>query len=188
MKINPGSPETPSRQIAAALRARIHSGSYQPGDRLPSIPGLAEGYGVAKQTVQRAIDQLRIEGLLVTKPGSGTYVRGARRRLARLARGRYGTTRGYHASLPTRYRERIYRVGPAPAPAHVAHPFEVAPETSLLARRHLLVDGDTTVEVGVSWLSPAGLAGTALAEAENLGRPLYQEVEDVTGRRYGKVT
>jgi len=99
MTINPGAAEFPHRPIASQLKDRIRRGDWQPGERLPSIPAMAEMFGVAKQTVQRTVDQLRVEGILITKPGSGTYVRGTRRRLNRLARGRYGSHRGYHADL-----------------------------------------------------------------------------------------
>src|SRR5438045_9743496 len=107
MTVNPGAAEVPHRQIAAQLRARIHRGEWGPGERLPSIPAIATAYGVAKQTVQRTIDQLRIEGLLITRPGSGTFVRGTRRRLNRLSRGRYGPQRGYPPHLPPPPRQRL---------------------------------------------------------------------------------
>lgn len=188
MSINPGAAEFPHRQIAAELRARIRRGDWAPGERLPSIPALAEAYGVAKQTVQRTIDQLRVEGLLITKPGSGTYVRGTKRRLNRLSRGRYGVQRGYHADLAARYRQQLVSVGRAPAPAEVAEAFGVSPGAELLARRHLVRTGDAPVEVGASWLRPSDTAGTALERPETFGRPLYQEVEEVTGRRYTTAT
>src|SRR5215475_4807963 len=91
--VNPGATEHPHRQIAQSLRDRIQAGEWAAGERIPSIPALADAYGVAKQTVQRAIDQLRVEGILITRPGSGTYVRGTRRKLNRLSRGRYGGQR-----------------------------------------------------------------------------------------------
>ncbi|HEV7897832.1 MAG TPA: GntR family transcriptional regulator [Planosporangium sp.] len=184
MSINPGAAEFPHRQISAQLRARIHRGEWAPGERLPSIPAIAEMYGVAKQTVQRAIDQLRVEGLLITKPGSGTYVRGTKRRLNRLSRGRYGSQRGYHADLAARYRQHLIFVGPAAAPAEVAEAFGLPAGAELLTRRHLVRTGDAPVEVGASWLRPSDTAGTSLERPETFGRPLYQEVEDVTGRRY----
>src|SRR5919201_5880253 len=127
MEVNPGAAEHPHRQIAAALRAQIRRGDWGPGERLPSIPAIAQMYGVAKQTVQRTIDQLRIEGLLITKPGSGTFVRGTRRRLNRLARGRYGAQRGYHADLADRYRQQLVEVGRAAAPAEVTDAFGISP-------------------------------------------------------------
>src|SRR5918998_5085825 len=132
MSINPGAAEVPHRQIAAQLRSRIKRGDWAPGERLPSIPAIAAQYGVAKQTVQRTIDQLRVEGLLITRPGSGTFVRGTKRRLNRLSRGRYGTHRGYHADLAARYRQHLTEVGRSPAPGDVAEAFGVSPGTTLV--------------------------------------------------------
>jgi GntR family transcriptional regulator len=188
MEINPGAAEYPHRQIAAQLRERIRRGEWNAGDRLPSIPAIAEMYGVAKQTVQRTIDQLRVEGLLITKPGSGTFVRGTRRRLNRLSRGRYGSFRGYHADLAARYRQQLVEVGRSPAPPEVADAFGVAAGTELTVRRHLVRAQDAAVEVGASWLLPRDTAGTGLERMEAFGRPLYQEVEEVTGRRYATAT
>ncbi len=167
-----------------SCKAQIRSGDWGPGERLPSIPAIAELFGVAKQTVQRAVDQLRVEGILITKPGSGTYVRGTRRRLNRLSRGRYGGFRGYHADLAARYRQQLLGVGRAPAPPEVADAFGVADGTELLVRRHLVRTEDAPVEVGASWFRAADAAGTSLERAEAFGRPLYQEAEEATGRRY----
>src|SRR5262245_31199485 len=132
---NPGTAEHPHRQIAASLQQRVRAGEWAAGERIPSIPALAQAYGVAKQTVQRTIDHLRVEGLLITRPGSGTYVRGVRRRLNRLSRGRYGTRRGHHADLARRYRQELLHVGPAPAPPEVADAFGVAGGTPLVLPR-----------------------------------------------------
>jgi GntR family transcriptional regulator len=188
MEINPGAAEHPHRQIAAELRSRIRRGDWAPGERLPSIPAIAQMYGVAKQTVQRTIDALRIEGLLITKPGSGTYVRGTRRKLNRLSRGRYGIQRGYHADLAARYRQQLVEVGRAPAPAEVADAYGVPAGTELVVRRHLVRTQDATVEVGASWLLPSDAKGSSLERMQAFGRPLYQEVEEVTGRRYVRAT
>jgi GntR family transcriptional regulator len=182
--VNPGAAEFPHRQIAQILRARIRSGDWGPGERLPSIPTIARTFGVAKQTVQRTIDQLRVEGLLITKPGSGTYVRGTRRRLNRLSRGRYGAHRGYHSDLAARYRQYLTEVGRAPAPPEVADAFGVSGGTELVVRRHEVRTQDATVEVGASWFRFADAGGTSLEQDRGFGRPLYQEVEEVTGRRY----
>src|ERR1700751_2718249 len=132
MEINPGTAEHPHRQIAAQLRPQIRRGDWGPGERLPSIPAIAQMYGVAKQTVQRTIDQLRIEGVLITKPGSGTFVRGTRRKLNRLSRGGSGPRRGYHADLAARYRQQLTEVGHSPATEEVADAFGVPAGTELL--------------------------------------------------------
>jgi GntR family transcriptional regulator len=186
--VNPGAAEAPHRQIASQLRERVRRGDWAPGERLPSIPALAAQYGVAKQTVQRTIDQLRVEGLLITRPGSGTYVRGTRRRLNRLSRGRYGPQRGYHAELAARYRQHLVHAGRSPAPPEVAEAFGVAAGSHLIMRRHLVRTADAPVEVGASWFRPVDAAGTPLERPQPFDRPLYQEVEEATGRRYTTAT
>jgi GntR family transcriptional regulator len=40
----------------------------------------------------------------------------------------------------------------------------------------------------VSWFRPLEVAGTGLERQQTFGRPLYQEVEEVTGRRYATAT
>jgi GntR family transcriptional regulator len=63
------------RPIAADLRKKIRSGDYAPGDRLPSNAALRARYGVAGQTVQHAMNSLRSEGLVETRPGLGWFAR-----------------------------------------------------------------------------------------------------------------
>lgn len=67
---------SPYLQVADALRAAIRDGVYPQGERLPSVVDLAGEFGVAKMTVQRALAELRSEGLLMAWQGRGTYVRG----------------------------------------------------------------------------------------------------------------
>jgi DNA-binding transcriptional MocR family regulator len=45
-----------------------------PGQRLPSTREISAGHRVSPVTVSRALAGLRAEGVLVTRPGSGTYV------------------------------------------------------------------------------------------------------------------
>jgi DNA-binding transcriptional regulator YhcF (GntR family) len=75
MTIDPEDPRPPYLQVAGQLRAAILTKKYVPGDQLPSGPELAKQYGVARQTAQNAIKVLRDEGLVVSRHGSGTYVR-----------------------------------------------------------------------------------------------------------------
>ena len=81
------SDSTPSRRIAADLRQAIGSGEYRPGHQLPSGSVLMARYKVARQTVQNAIDVLRLEGLVVGRQGAGWFVR-ERPAVQRLARSR----------------------------------------------------------------------------------------------------
>jgi GntR family transcriptional regulator len=61
-------------RLAAALRERIKSGDLRPGDALPSINRLAQEEGVAKTTVQKALQVLKDEGLVRGIQGWGTIV------------------------------------------------------------------------------------------------------------------
>ena len=60
--------------ITEALRARLAAGEFRPGSTLPSEAALVAEYGVARNTVRRALDQLADEGLIVTQPGRGRLV------------------------------------------------------------------------------------------------------------------
>jgi DNA-binding transcriptional regulator YhcF (GntR family) len=62
-------------RIAAELRARITSGDIPPDGLLPSVRALSETHGVARETVQRAMDQLRADGLIVSDMGHGYRAR-----------------------------------------------------------------------------------------------------------------
>ncbi|WP_445185141.1 GntR family transcriptional regulator [Pseudonocardia sp. Cha107L01] len=68
------------QQVRDRLRAAIKIGELGPGDRLPTHKALADEYGLAMETVKRALNELRAEGLIVTRQGKGTYVRAEPRR------------------------------------------------------------------------------------------------------------
>lgn len=61
-------------RLAASLRARIIQGEWDTGERIPAFEDLATTYGVAVNTVRKAIELLCIEGLLQSSRGRGTTV------------------------------------------------------------------------------------------------------------------
>lgn len=61
-------------RIAGDLRARIRSGEYAPGSRLPSKSQLTSEYEVSDGPVNEALKVLRTEGLVETRQGSGSFV------------------------------------------------------------------------------------------------------------------
>ncbi len=62
-------------QVFAILKAKIASGEWENGDRIPSENELASQFGVSRMTIHNALQRLSTMGLLETKPGDGTYVR-----------------------------------------------------------------------------------------------------------------
>jgi len=68
------------------LRDAIVSGVVEAGANLPSTRSLATEWGVSRNTILAAYEQLAIEGLVISRRGSGTRVRGRRLRLRQILR------------------------------------------------------------------------------------------------------
>ena len=62
------------QQVATILRDRIASGEYLRGSRIPSLVALTAEFGIAEVTVQKAVNLLKADGLLIGSVGRGTYV------------------------------------------------------------------------------------------------------------------
>lgn len=67
-------PRKGSPEIATEMRRAIETGQYSRFERLPASRQLAAEFGVARNTLRDALYQLEKEGMLETRPGSGTYV------------------------------------------------------------------------------------------------------------------
>ena len=62
------------QQIVDELTMRVASGSYAPGDKLPSVRDLAMDAGVNPNTMQRALAELERKGLVFSERTSGRFV------------------------------------------------------------------------------------------------------------------
>lgn len=69
------SPTAPYEQIASYLRGEIADGALPPRHRLPPARELATLFGVATATVQRALGDLKADGLIIAAGSRGTFVR-----------------------------------------------------------------------------------------------------------------
>ena len=56
------------------FRSLIRQGALKPGERLPSERVLAEQLHVSRSSVREAIRSLELQGLVVSKRGSGTFI------------------------------------------------------------------------------------------------------------------
>ena len=61
-------------QLVEQLKAKIVSGEYPPGQRIPPVRELAAEAGVNPNTLQRAFSELEREGLVYTQRTSGRYI------------------------------------------------------------------------------------------------------------------
>ena len=62
------------RQIYEDLYSAIATGSFRPGDRLPSEAELGKRYNTSRITVAKAVNDLQTHGLVSRRAGSGTHV------------------------------------------------------------------------------------------------------------------
>jgi DNA-binding LacI/PurR family transcriptional regulator len=74
-----GIPPTPSgipkyRQVYEDLHSAIRTGSFHPGERLPSEAELGERYNTSRITVAKALKELQLQGMVSRRAGSGTHV------------------------------------------------------------------------------------------------------------------
>lgn len=61
-------------RIYCSLRERIESQEFKSGDLLPTEPELERLFGSSRSPVRQALSLLESEGLIVRRPGKGTFV------------------------------------------------------------------------------------------------------------------
>ncbi|MGC4986620.1 GntR family transcriptional regulator [Streptomyces sp. DT193] len=65
----------PYQRIVQDVRDQVRLGRAKSNDKLPSTRELADHYGVAPGTVQRALAELRAEGVVYSHQGRGSFIR-----------------------------------------------------------------------------------------------------------------
>ncbi len=107
------------RRLYEALRRAMLDGKLSAGDRLPSSRELTQDLKLSRNTVVAALNQLTVEGYLVSRVGSGTYVNDNLPRTA---------ARTHHARASTRLASLSKR-GNALSTTYCATQLEVQPFT-----------------------------------------------------------
>ena len=59
--------------IKQTLKSRLLTGTYRPGQAIPSETQLAKEFVVSRMTARRALDELEREGLIYRVQGSGSF-------------------------------------------------------------------------------------------------------------------
>jgi len=73
-RINHRAPRLLWQQVHDDVLGEIRSGALAPDDRLPSEMEMAEQYGVSRDVIRRAKEELAAQGWLIVLQGRGTYV------------------------------------------------------------------------------------------------------------------
>jgi GntR family transcriptional regulator of arabinose operon len=69
------SPIPKHQRVRQTIADAIASGEYQPGQRLPSESELVNTFDASRPTVNRALRELQLTGIIERRAGSGSYVR-----------------------------------------------------------------------------------------------------------------
>jgi len=175
-------------QIAGHIRDQIVRGDLRPGGEVPSERELAASWKVARPTAARALEVLRMQGLVTSVQGSGTFVREAG--AAPRARERYERARDLGTMYGITESVEFVACETAPAPAHVSEALQMESNASVIRRARLLRNADgRPIELSTSWF-PGHLADIAprLLEPERLIGGTGRYLAEATGRgpEYGR--
>jgi GntR family transcriptional regulator len=161
------------QHIATWLRDQIESGTYSPGDKVPSENELMAIFSVEQPTARHALEMLKNEGLVFARRGSGTFVREFRpiRRVSpdRLRSTVWGAGRSiWSVDLDLRPTAREVRVKEEDAPDAVANVLELPTEARVWVRRRCYFVEDRPVQTATSYYPAHLVAGSAIT-VENTG-------------------
>ncbi|MFG2709638.1 GntR family transcriptional regulator [Streptomyces goshikiensis] len=162
-------------RIAADLRDEIMSGDLAPGTKLPSTIHLKARFDASSATVQKALQLLKDERLVIGRAGAAVTVRENRQRT--IAPAGSLTTAPTGAAYPwlanaaehgTTAHSTLLKVGEVTPPADVAAMLGLQEAVSTLLRRQLLHIDDEPAELVCSYYPLDIARGTPLAEARRI--------------------
>ena len=170
-------------QMANRVRDRILSGDLRAGDEVPSERALAVEWGVARPTAARALQELRRLGLVESRQGSGSYVRG-HIDIHRRARDRYARSRTAGRVYSEGEWATIVSAKMARAPARIAAAMGIA-AGEMIGRRHRITgDANGPNEISNSWFPPQIVVeAPRLLDRERIREGSLAYIETCTGRR-----
>ncbi|MCX4847536.1 GntR family transcriptional regulator [Streptomyces sp. NBC_00893] len=162
-------------RIAADLRDEIMSGDLAPGAGLPSTVQLKERFSASNATVQKALQLLKGEGLVIGRPGASVTVREHRQRtirpaayMAPAASGEPYRWLSEAANSGARAHSTLIEVAEETPPADVAAVLGLQPGGTAVLRRQLLSIDDEPAELVASYYPLDIARGTALAERRRI--------------------
>ncbi|MFG3098214.1 GntR family transcriptional regulator [Streptomyces sp. NPDC048202] len=172
--------DTPDRRslherIAADLRDEIMSGDLAAGASLPSTVRLKERFDASNATIQKALQLLKDERLVVGRAGAAVTVREHRQRTMRPASYMAPAPSGepYRwlteaAKLGARPDSSLLNVRETSAPADVAAALRISGDETVILREQILTLDDEPVELVKSYYPMAIARGTAITEKRKI--------------------
>jgi DNA-binding FadR family transcriptional regulator len=74
LQLKPARREKLSDILYGQILEQIVSGTFAPGDRLPSENDICKAFEVSRPVVREALQRLQVDGLVIARQGSGTFV------------------------------------------------------------------------------------------------------------------
>lgn len=151
--VRPSNPPAPAFQrIKDYVQDQIAAGVWREGDAIPPELRLAETFAVSRMTVNRALNELEAEQILVRRKGAGTFV----------AQQRYQATVVEIRSIAEeirarghRHRSSLYRLERQRATRALAAQFGVAERSTLFHSVIVHFENDAPIQVEDRWVNPA---------------------------------
>ncbi|MFI9392119.1 GntR family transcriptional regulator [Streptomyces bauhiniae] len=172
-----GTPDRRSlhERIAADLRDEITSGDLAAGASLPSTVQLKDRFDASNATIQKALQLLKDERLVVGRAGAAVTVREHRQRTMRPASYMAPAPSGepYRwlteaAKLGARPDSSLLDVREASAPADVVAALRISGDEAVVLREQILTLDDEPVELVKSYYPMAIARGTAITEKRKI--------------------
>lgn len=170
-------------QIAGYIRDQIVRGDLKPGDEVPSEREIAATWSVARPTAARALEALRVQGLVESRRGSGTYV--LRARASPRARERYERARELGTMYSAAESVEFLATAVVLGPDHVVEALHLPAGSDVVRRARLLrAEDGGPIELSTSWFA-AQLAERApgLLKPQRLRGGTAKYLAEITGRR-----
>lgn len=188
-------------RIAADLRARILAGEYAPGDKIPTETRLMGEHGVSRTVIKWAVSELKRDGLVEGRRGSGVYVRDVRRLVRRSAyrnirEGGSGSTSPFArdaeaAGRQGRWEHESQRM---PADLETARRLAIQPGDPVMSTRYVYYADEEPIQLAHSReplsitagslveLPEEGAAVGVVARFDLIGVHIDEVLEEVTAR------
>jgi GntR family histidine utilization transcriptional repressor len=139
-------------QVKAFVKAQINQGVWRPGDAVPSEAALQQQFGVSRMTVNRAVKELAVEGVVTRVQGSGTVVAQLHRISSTLA------VRDIHEEIVERghaHSTTILQVVGERADAALAHTMKLRPGAKVFHSVQVHFEDGVAIQFEDRYVNPA---------------------------------
>lgn len=139
------------QRVKRMIADRIEDGGWNPGDRISSEAELVKALGVSRMTVNRALRELTIEGVLTRVQGVGTFVATVKPQAALFE------VRNIAEEIAERghkHRAEVLSLKAEDAPEHIAASFEMQPGMTVFHSVLLHRENELPVQLEDRYVDP----------------------------------